>query len=132
MLVAGVRMQNSHFWTNHLYKGDHVRYLNCRVFSPAGPVKAPSTDAIDLDVCTDVLIKGCRFEVNDDAVVLKGGKGPWADTLPENGANERILIEDCSYGFCHGCLTFGSECVHSRNVLLRRGTGGASLNFLLF
>lgn len=132
VLVAGVRMQNSHFWTNHLYKCDHVRYLNCRVFSPAEPVKAPSTDAIDLDVCTDVLIKGCRFEVNDDAVVLKGGKGPWADTSPDNGANERILIEDCSYGFCHGCLTFGSECVHSRNVLLRRVTVDASLNFLWF
>lgn len=132
VLVAGVRLQNSHFWTNHLYRCDHVRYLNCRVFSPAEPVKAPSTDAIDLDVCTDVLIKGCRFEVNDDAVVLKGGKGPWADTLPENGANERILIEDCSYGFCHGCLTFGSECIHSRNILLRRVQVDESLNFLWF
>ena len=132
VLVAGVRMQNSHFWTNHLYKCDHVRYLNCRVFSPAEPVKAPSTDAIDLDVCTDVLIKGCRFEVNDDSVVLKGGRGPWADTLPENGMNERILIEDCSYGFCHGCLTFGSECIHSRNILLRRVQVDESLNFLWF
>ena len=120
VLVAGVQLQNSHFWTNHLYRCDHVRYLNCRVFSPRSPVKAPSTDAIDLDVCTDVLIKGCRFEVNDDSVVLKGGKGPWADTLPENGITERVLIEDCSYGFCHGCLTFGSECIHSRNILLRR------------
>ena len=132
VLVAGVQLQNSHFWTNHLYRCDHVRYLNCRIFSPRSPVKAPSTDAIDLDVCTDVLIKGCRFEVNDDSVVLKGGKGPWADTLPENGITERVLIEDCSYGFCHGCLTFGSECIHSRNILLRRVQVDESLNFLWF
>ena len=61
------------------------------------------------------------MEVNDDSVVLKGGKGPWADCLPENGTNERIIIEDCIYGFCHGCLTCGSESVHNRNIILRRG-----------
>ena len=130
VLVADVRLQNSHFWTNHLYRCDHVKYLNCRVFSPSHPVKAPSTDAIDIDVCTDFLIKNCYFEVNDDSVVLKGGKGPWADTLPENGSNERILIEDCTYGFCYGCLTVGSECIHSRNILLRRSKILTSLNFL--
>ena len=37
----------------------------------------------------------------EDSVVLKGGKGPWADTQPENGINERILVEDCVYGFYH-------------------------------
>ncbi len=120
VLVAGLRLQNSHFWTNHIYKSHHVKYLYCRIFSPAEPVKAPSTDAIDIDVCSDFLIKGCYMEVNDDSVVLKGGKGPWADTAPENGSNERIIVEDCTYGFCHGCLTCGSESVHNRNILIRR------------
>lgn len=45
-------------------------------------------------MCNDILIKGCVIEVNDDAVALKGGKGPWADSLPENGINERIIIDD--------------------------------------
>ena len=80
VLIAELRLQNSHFWTTHIYKCDHVKYLNCQIYSPAGPVPAPSTDAIDIDVCTDVLVKGCYMEVNDDSVVLKGGKGPWADT----------------------------------------------------
>ena len=35
-------------------------------------------------------------------------------------SNERILIEDCTYGFCHGCLTCGSESVHNRNIWIRR------------
>lgn len=118
--VAGLHLQNAHFWTNHIYRSHHVKYLNCRIYSPAAPVKAPSTDAIDIDVCSDFLVKNCYMEVNDDSVVLKGGKGPWADTAPENGSNERILIEDCTYGFCHGCLTCGSESVHNRNILLRR------------
>ncbi|MBR6252011.1 MAG: exopolygalacturonase [Bacteroidales bacterium] len=118
--VAQLNLQNSQFWTNHIYKCERVKFIGCRIFSPASPVKAPSTDAIDIDVCTDVLVKNCYMEVNDDAVVLKGGKGPWADTAPENGANERIIIEDCTYGFCHGCLTCGSESVHNRNIILRR------------
>ncbi|MCM1174424.1 MAG: glycosyl hydrolase family 28 protein [Blautia sp.] len=121
VVIAGLRLQNAHFWTNHLYKCQYVKFIGCHIFSPAAPVKAPSTDAIDIDVCTDILIKSCYMEVNDDSVVLKGGKGPWADSLPENGANERILIEDCTYGFCHGCLTCGSESVHDRNIILRRG-----------
>lgn len=80
-----------------------------RYLLPGAPVKAPSTDALDIDVCTDVLVKNCRMEVNDDAIVLKGGKGPWADQAEENGSNERIIVEDCVYGFCHGCLTCGCE-----------------------
>ena len=70
VLIADLNLQNSHFWTTHLYQCGHVKYINCRIFSPAAPVKAPSTDAIDIDVCTDILVKGCYLEVNDDSVVL--------------------------------------------------------------
>lgn len=118
--IEGLKLQNSHFWTTHLYRCDHVRYLNCSIFSPSGGIAAPSTDAIDIDVCKDVIIKGCHIEVNDDGVVLKGGKGPWADTNPNNGINERILVEDCMFGFCHACFTCGSESVHDKNVIMRR------------
>lgn len=120
VIVAGVTLQNSPFWTNHLYRCRFVKYLGCRILAPSQPVPAPSSDALDIDVCSDVLVKNCYMAVNDDSVVLKGGKGPWADTAPENGSNERILVEDCEYGHCHGCLTCGSESIHNRNVLVRR------------
>lgn len=130
VLIADLHLQNAHFWTNHIYKCQYVKFLSCHIFSPAAPVKAPSTDAIDIDACSDVLIKSCYMEVNDDSVVLKGGKGPWADRLPENGTNERIIIEDCTYGFCHGCLTCGSESIHNRNIILRRGKILDGMNLL--
>ncbi len=117
--VAQLHLQNSHFWTNHIYKSNHVKFIGCTIFSPASPVAAPSTDAVDIDACEDILVKNCYMEVNDDAVALKGGKGPWADMDDDNGSNERIIIEDCEYGFCHSCLTCGSESVHNRNVILR-------------
>lgn len=117
--LSGVRLVNSPFWTTHLYRCQRVKLLSLHIFSPADPVKAPSTDAIDIDACTDVLVKGCYMSVNDDAVALKGGKGPYADKDPDNGANRNILIEDCTYGFCHSALTCGSEAIHCRNIVLR-------------
>lgn len=133
--IDGVKLQNSAFWTTHIYNSENVKLLRLRITSPAAPVKAPSTDAIDLDVVKNVLVKHCYMSVNDDAVAIKGGKGPYADhwkteyagvdmdKYPEmkgDGANSNIIIEDCEYGFCHGCLTLGSESVHDRNIILRR------------
>jgi hypothetical protein len=125
--VQDVRIINSPFWTNHLYKCENVRYLGCYIFAPFDNVTpvdpkrgAPSSDAIDLDVCKNVLISGCYMSVNDDAVVLKGGKGTWADKDPDNGPCENILVTDCTYGKVHGCMTLGSESLHDKNVIMRR------------
>lgn len=125
--VQDVRLINSPFWTNHIYRCDHVRYLGCYIYSPTSGIGVygdkshggPSTDALDIDVCHDVLVNECYMSVNDDAVVLKGGKGTWADTLPENGDNYNIIVQNCRYGVVHGCLTIGSESLHDRNIILR-------------
>lgn len=118
--ISGVRLMNSPFWTTHFYKCDRVKLLDLYIYSPEKPVKAPSTDAVDIDACSNFLIKNCYMSVNDDAVALKGGKGPLADKDENNGGNSNIIIEDCTYGFCHGALTLGSESIHNRNILLRR------------
>ncbi len=133
--IDGVKLQNSAFWTTHIYNSENVKLLRLHIYSPAKPVKAPSTDAIDLDVVKNILVKDCYMSVNDDAVAIKGGKGPYADywrntyegidinKFPEmvgDGGNENIIIEDCEYGFCHGCLTLGSESVYDHNIILRR------------
>lgn len=133
--IEGVNLQNSPFWTTHIYNSENVKLLRLHIYSPAKPVKAPSTDAIDLDVVKNILVKDCYMSVNDDAVAIKGGKGPYADAFrtqypgvdmnkfPElqgDGENRNIIIEDCEYGFCHGCLTLGSESVFDHNIILRR------------
>ena len=124
--IQDVRLINSPFWTNHVYKSNHVRFLDCYIYAPTENIwehnpkrGAPSSDAIDIDACTDVLINGCYMHVNDDAVVLKGGKGTWADKDPANGPCERIIIQNCRYGKVHGCLTLGSESLHDRNIIVR-------------
>ncbi|MGV8827274.1 MAG: rhamnogalacturonidase [Breznakibacter sp.] len=120
--LSGVRLINSPFWTTHYYKCENVKLLNLYIYSPKEPVKAPSTDAVDIDACTNFHIKGCYLSVNDDAVAMKGGKGPAADKDSSNGGNSNIVIEDCTFGFCHGVLTCGSESIHNRNIIVRRCT----------
>lgn len=117
--LQDVKLHNAGFWTNHYYKCNNIKIIDLHIYSPYEPVKAPSTDAIDIDACSNVLIKGCYLSVNDDAIALKGGKGPWADKDSQNGSNINILIEDCEFGFCHSALTAGSEAIHNKNILMR-------------
>lgn len=120
--LQDVRLHNSGFWTNHFYKCENVKLLDLNIFAPIKPVPGPSTDAVDIDICTNFLVKGCTISVNDDGVCLKGGKGPWADQDTCNGKNTNVLVENCTFGFSHAVLTCGSESIHDRNVLLRNCT----------
>ncbi len=120
--ISGIRLINSPFWTSHFYKCEYLRLTDLHIFAPEHPVKAPSSDAIDLDACKNVHIKNCYLSVNDDAIALKGGKGPFADKDKNNGANSNIIIEDNKFGFCHSALTCGSESIHSYNIIFRRNS----------
>lgn len=118
--LSGIHLRNSAFWTTHLYQCENILIENCHIYAPTKPVKAPSSDAIDLDVCRNVIIKGCYLDCNDDGVCIKGGKGVYAHKSSENGIVENVLVEDCTFGpNLHGTLTMGSECIHAKNIVLR-------------
>ncbi|GAB3028275.1 glycosyl hydrolase family 28 protein [Niabella terrae] len=122
VLVSGVQLLNSPFWTSHYYKCQNLKILGVTIRAGSNngsAVKAPSSDGIDLDVCQNVLIRGCYISVNDDGVCLKGGKGPLADKDPNNGPNKNIIIEDNIFENCPS-LTLGSESVFTYNVIMRR------------
>lgn len=120
--ISGVTFKDSPFWTTHFYKSQFVKLLNLKILAPKEPIKAPSSDAVDIDACENFLIKNCYISVNDDAVALKGGKGPNADKDPNNGGNRNVIIEDNEFGFCHSALTCGSESIHNYNIIFRNST----------
>lgn len=131
--VDGVKLIFSGFWTNHLYNCNRVKYLRNFIYAPTdGYPKGPSTDAIDLDVCSDVLVKDCYMNVNDDAVCIKGGKGTWVDTIPGNGPCRRVLVEDCKFGKTNAGVTFGSEAWDAENVILRNCEYDGTSRVVLF
>ncbi|MDE5953783.1 MAG: exopolygalacturonase, partial [Duncaniella sp.] len=118
--VSGIRMVNSGFWTNHLYNCERIKYIGVTILAPTdGYPKGPSTDAIDLDVCNDVLVSNCYMNVNDDGVCLKGGKGTYVDTIAGNGPVGRVIIDRCTFGKTNAGVTFGSEAWDCSNVIMK-------------
>lgn len=117
--IRNVKLKNAGFWTTHLYQCDDVLIEGCDIRSPFKPVKAPSTDGIDIDACKNIVVRNCYISVNDDAVCIKGGKGPKAHLQKDNGAVENVLVENCHFGQSHGTLTLGSECIHAKNITIR-------------
>jgi len=133
--VSGVRIINSGFWTNHLYKCQRVKYLGVYIFAPTpgtGDVKAPSSDGLDLDACQDVLVNSCFMNVNDDGVCLKGGKGTFVDKDSTNGPCRNIIVQNCHFAEAGGGITFGSESFDDRNVIIRNCTFNGTSHILLF
>ena len=132
--VQDVRLINSAFWTNHLYRCHHVKYIDCYIVSPTeGKTHAPSSDGIDLDDCDDVLVHGCYISVWDDGVCLKGGKGTWVERDPSAGPVNRVIVEKCTFGpEVIGGITFGSEAYDCHNVILRDCHFQNSWHMLLF
>ena len=132
--IQDVKIINSPFWTTHIYRCENVRYLGCYIYAPTQNVTkffpekgAPSSDAIDIDNCTNVLINGCYMNVNDDGVVLKGGKGTWADLDENNGECKNIIVENCSFGEVGSLLTLGSESIYDKNIIVRNNTSNGAL-----
>ena len=77
MQIEGVKLQNSAFWTTHIYNSENVKLLGLRIYSLGTPndSKGPSTDAMDLDVVKKVRGKSGYMSVNDEGGAIKGGKG---------------------------------------------------------
>lgn len=131
--VSGIKMVNSGFWTNHLYNCERIKYLGVTILAPTdGYPKGPSTDAIDLDVCQDVLISKCYMNVNDDGVCLKGGKGTWVDTISGNGPTGRVIVDRCKFGKTNAGITFGSEAWDCSNVIMKDCEYDGTYHVLLF
>ena len=127
--ISGVTFKNSKFWTTHFYNCEHVLVHDTKIIAEilkdkhGKELKGPSTDAIDIDKCHDFTVRNALISVNDDGVVIKGGKGNWANDYkkhPENGPSDKVLVENCTFlAPTHSCLTLGSECTEAKNIVMR-------------
>ena len=113
--MSGVTFKNSKFWTTHFYDCEDVVVHDCSIVADVlkdahgKELKGPSTDAIDIDKCRRFTVRNVDIAVNDDGVVVKGGKGPWADDygkFPGNGPSSDVLVENCTFRWpTHSALT---------------------------
>jgi polygalacturonase len=107
VLVRDLSLKDSAFWNLQLTYCDGVEIHNLKIRAPHEPVKAASSDRIDLDSTRNVLITGCDIECDDDAICLKAGRD--ADGLRVNRPTENVVIRNCHVGHAAGLVCFGSE-----------------------
>jgi polygalacturonase len=104
VLVEGVSLINSPFWTLHPLFCDTVVIRNITI---ANPHDAPNTDGMDIDSCRNVLIEGCHVAVGDDGICLKSGSGE--DGIRAKAPTSGVLVRNCTVKDGHGGIVIGSE-----------------------
>ena len=105
--VRDLLMKDSAFWHLQLTYCDGVLVDNLKVRAPHAPVKAASSDGIDIDSTRNVVISNCDIVCDDDAICLKSGRD--ADGLRVNKPTENVLIKNCRVGHAAGLVVIGSE-----------------------
>lgn len=107
VLVRGVTLKDSAFWNLQLTYCEGAEVRDVTIRAPVTPIRAASSDGIDVDSSRNVLITGCDIECADDAICLKSGRD--ADGLRVNRPTENVVIKDCRVGNAAGLVVIGSE-----------------------
>ncbi|GBG87347.1 hypothetical protein CBR_g45407 [Chara braunii] len=104
IIISGLTLKNSPFWTIHPVYCSHVYIHGLKIFSPSE--RAHNADGIDPDSCDDVLIQDCYISTGDDAIAVKSG---WNQAgLAYNRPCKNIVIQSIVIDASHG-VSIGSE-----------------------
>jgi polygalacturonase len=101
--VENVSLKRSGFWTVQILYSDHVTIDGVRISDNGGP----STDGVDIDSSSYVLVQNCDIDNNDDDICLKAGRD--FDGLRVGRPTEYIFIRDNLIRRGGGIISFGSE-----------------------
>ncbi|HEX5025584.1 MAG TPA: glycosyl hydrolase family 28 protein [Agriterribacter sp.] len=113
--VKELTFKNAGFWTVQLLYSDHLTVDGVIIMNNEDG-SGPSTDGIDVDSSSWVLIEDCDIDCNDDNFCLKSGRD-W-DGLRVNRPTEYVVIRHCIARRGAGLVTLGSETSGGiRNIL---------------
>lgn len=101
--VENLSLKRSGFWTVQVVYSDHVSVDGIKISDNEGP----STDGVDVDSSSYVLIKNCDIDNNDDDICLKAGRD--FDGLRVARPTEYVVVRDNLIRRGGGVLSFGSE-----------------------
>ena len=104
--LSGFTLMRTGFWGCQILYSDHCTVNGLTINNNIGG-HGPSTDGIDIDSSTDILIENCEIDCNDDIICLKAGRD--ADGLRVNRSTENVLIRHCVGHRGGGFITCGSE-----------------------
>lgn len=104
--LKGLTFSNAGFWTIQLLYSNHLTVDGVTVRNNEDG-KGPSTDGVDVDSSSWVLVQNCDIDCNDDDFCLKAGRD-W-DGLRVNRPTEYVVIRNSIARKGGGLLTLGSE-----------------------
>jgi polygalacturonase len=104
--VNGIVLYQPGFWSLHILYSTYVT-VDGVIISNNIEGRGPSTDGIDIDSSSKVLIQNSNINCNDDNFCLKSGRD--ADGLRVNRPCEYVIIRNCIAGHGDGLFTCGSE-----------------------
>ena len=128
ILMDGVTITNSPFWTIHPFLSKDVVLRNLKVYA-----HGHNNDGVDPEMSQNVLIENCVFDQGDDAIAIKSGSNQDAWRL--NTPSKNIVMRNCVVKNGHQLVAIGSELSGGiENVFIDNCTvvDGAKLNHLLF
>ena len=113
--LSGFTLMRTGFWACQVLYSDHCTLTGITINNNIGG-HGPSTDGIDIDSSTNILIEHCDIDCNDDNICIKAGRD--ADGLRVNRPTENVVVRHCITRRGAGLITCGSETSGSiRNVL---------------
>ena len=104
ILLCGVTFTNSPNWTIHPLYCKNLTVDGCYIKNPK---EAQNGDGIDVESCERVVIKNCTFDVGDDAICMKAGKGREARKI--QSPTKDVEVYNCTVFRGHGGFVIGSE-----------------------
>jgi polygalacturonase len=104
--LKGVTFSNAGFWTVQLLYSTQIT-VDGVIIRNNEDGSGPSTDGIDVDSSSWVLIENCDIDCNDDNFCLKAGRD--ADGLRVNRPTEYVVIRKSVARRGAGLVTLGSE-----------------------
>ncbi|HEV7330975.1 MAG TPA: glycosyl hydrolase family 28 protein [Flavisolibacter sp.] len=104
--LKGLTFSNAGFWTVQLLYSNHITVDGVTIRNNEDG-HGPSTDGIDIDSSSWVLVENCDIDCNDDDFCLKAGRD--ADGLRVNRPTEYVVIRNSIARRGGGLLTLGSE-----------------------
>ncbi len=106
VLLENFHIHDSGFWSMSLIYSDRV-HVDGVVIRANISGKGPSSDGINTDSSSNVLVENCDVDCNDDNFTLKAGKD--ADGLRVNRPTENVVYRNSITRRGHGMFTLGSE-----------------------
>jgi Glycosyl hydrolases family 28 len=104
--LKGLTFKNAGFWTVQLLYSHNLTVDGITIKNNEDG-SGPSTDGIDIDSSSWILVQNCDIDCNDDNFCLKAGRD-W-DGLRVNKPTEYVVIKKCLARRGAGLVTLGSE-----------------------